>query len=319
MTIPPRVHFVWIGTQLPWAYVFAVLSAAARSDMDEVILHHTDALADSAELLALKAAAGVRLNRIDPIALLARAGDALGIGGALTAIYRRLERPVMRADVLRAAILYLQGGVYLDLDTVTTRSLRPLLETPHFVGSELIVWPRAVRESWSPFVWVRHLGLDLMRKACRSMPDGWRAFRRVEGLYVRGLNNAVMGAESKSALFADYLTAMPRVPLDPPPRTYAFGPDLLQEVVAHYPGNDLTIEEPRVFYPLPPEISTHWFRIRPRVRLDAALSAETRVVHWYGSVRTRSPVAQIDPAFVRNHRDHQLYSALVCASIDNLP
>ena len=76
MTIPPRVHFVWIGTQLPWAYVFAVLSAAARSDMDEVILHHTDALADSAELQALKAATGVRLNRIDPTALLAEAGSA---------------------------------------------------------------------------------------------------------------------------------------------------------------------------------------------------------------------------------------------------
>jgi mannosyltransferase OCH1-like enzyme len=32
---------------------------------------------------------------------------------------------VQRADVLRAAILYLQGGICLDLDTITVASLRP--------------------------------------------------------------------------------------------------------------------------------------------------------------------------------------------------
>jgi hypothetical protein len=53
--------------------------------------------------------------------------------------------------------------------------------------------------------------------------------------------------------------------------------------------------------------------------LDAVLSAETRVVHWYASVRTKSRVALIDPDYVRNHRENQLYSALAWECIRNLP
>jgi hypothetical protein len=319
MTIPARVHFCWIGASLPWAYVFAVLSAAERSELPEIILHHTDALEEGAELRALRRAPRVRLSRIDPFACLAEAGRALGIGGALIAIYQRLDSPVMRTDILRAAILYLQGGVYLDLDTITTASLLPLLVTPQFVGSEFIVWPHWVRSSRSPAVWARHLILDLLRKSLRQMPDGWKKFRRIERLYFRGVNNAVMGAEPNSRLLSDYLHAMCGVPPERQAQSYALGPDLLQEVVNRYQQDDLTIAEPQVFYPLPPEISEHWFRIGRDVRLDAVLSPETRVVHWYASVRTRSRVAQISPEYVQEHRQHQLYSALVCSYIRDLP
>lgn len=318
MTIPARVHFCWIGASLPWAYVFAVLSAAERSELPEIILHHTDALEEGAELRALRRAPRVRLSRFDPFACLAEAGRALGIGGALIAIYQRLDSPVMRTDILRAAILYLQGGVYLDLDTITTASLLPLLVTPQFVGSEFIVWPHWVRSSRSPAVWTRHLILDLLRKSLRQMPDGWKKFRRIERLYFRGVNNAVMGAEPNSRLLSDYLHAMVGVPPERQAQPYALGPDLLQEVVNRYQQDDLTIAEPQVFYPLPPEISEHWFRIGRDVRLDGVLSAETRVVHWYASVRTRSRVARINPEYVQEHRQHQLYSALVCSCIGDL-
>jgi len=319
MTIPARVHFCWIGASLPWAYVFAVLSAAERSGLPEIILNHTDALKDGPELDALRRAPHVQLRRIDPLAYLKEVGDMLGVGDGLAAIYRGLATPVMRADVLRAALLYQEGGVYLDLDTITTASLVPLLDARQFVGHEFIVWPHYVRTSHSPALWARHLTLDLVRKVLRNMPGGWEKFRRVEKFYARGVNNAVMGAEAGSGLFATYLHAMLQVPLEPLPQAYALGPDLLQEVVGRYPGTDLTLQEPQVFYPLPPEISEHWFRIGRAVRLDAVLSAETRVVHWYASVRTKSRVAQIDPAYVRAHRSHQLYSALVCACIWDLP
>ena len=319
MTIPACVHFCWIGRKLPWAYVFAVLSAAERSELPEILLHHTDTLEDGPELEALRRAPHVQLVRVDPLDYLTKAGEALGVGDGLAAIYRKLASPVMRADVLRAAILYLQGGIYLDLDTITANSLRPLLDTPQFVGSEVIVWPKAVRLSRSPIILARHVMLDLLRKAHRNLPDGWENFRRVEKFYARGVNNAVMGAEAGSPLFADYLNAMLQVPLDPQPGAYALGPDLLQEVIGRYLGTDLTLHAPQVFYPLPPEISEHWFRTGRAARLDAVLSAETRVVHWYASVRTKSRVAQIDPAYVRAHRSHQLYSALVCACIRELP
>lgn len=319
MSIPARVHFCWIGPRLPWAYVFAVLSAAERSLLPEIILHHTDALEDCAETRALTGAVGVTLHRIDPIACLTEAGDALGVDDRLTVLYRTLASPVMRTDVLRAAILFQQGGIYLDLDTVTVASLLPLLDATQFVGCEYIVWPHFVRASRSPARWARSLALDLLRKAMRRMTGGWKNFRLVERFYYRGLNNAVMGAEPNSRLFACYLRAMLTLTPERLRQAYALGPDLLQAVVDHDRKDDLIVHDPRVFYPLPPEISEHWFRISDNVRLDAVLSAETRVVHWYASVRTKSRVGLITPTYVREHQRHQLYSALVCSCVSNLP
>jgi hypothetical protein len=287
--------------------------------LPEVILHHTDTLDDCAEFRALTAAAGVTLHRIDPIACLAETGDRVGVGERLATVYGGIASPVMRTDMLRAAILFQQGGIYLDLDTITVASLLPLLEAAQFVGCEYIVWPHLVRKSRSPLRWARSLALDLLRKAMRRRTDGWKSFRRIERLYYRGLNNAVMGAEPNSPLFARYLRAMLALTPERLREAYALGPDLLQDVVGEESPNDLVIHDPRVFYPLPPEISEHWFRASDKIQLDAVLSAETRVVHWYASVRTKSRVARIDPAYIAEHRQHQLYSALVWSCISNLP
>lgn len=319
MTIPARGHFVWLGTRLPWAYVFAVLSAAENSELQDITLHHTDTLEVDARLRALELCPRVRLARIDPIACLTEAGHALGIGDQLTAIYRAVDVPAIRTDVLRAAILYLQGGVYLDMDTVTTASLLPLLETPQFVGCERLVWPYFARTSRSPAVWCRTLSLDLVRKLMRRLPGGWRMFRRVERFCYTCINNAVMGAEAKSPLCADCLRAMAAMAPERWSEPYALGPDLLQEMVGRFPDSELTVEDPRVFYPLPPQISEHWFKVGRGVRLEAVLYPQTRVVHWYASVRTAPKVAAIDPEYVRQHRHRQLYSALVCSCIRNLP
>lgn len=319
MAIPARAHFCWIGASLPWAYVFAILSAAERSELAEIVLHHTDPIAAGPQLRALERCPRVQLSRLDPIECLIRAGRAAGAGDELATIYRGIDPPAIRSDLLRVALLYLYGGVYLDLDTVTTASLLPLLDAPQFVGCERVVWPHFVRSSRSPALWCRSLALDLLRKGMRRAPRGWAMFRYVERLYYRGINNAVMGAEANSRLCALYLRAMAALPERRRLQLYALGPDLLQEVVAQIAADDLRIAEPQVFYPLAPEISEHWFRMSRRVRLEAVLSAETRVVHWYASVRTRSKVAAIDPAYVRRFRERQLYSALVCACIRDLP
>ncbi len=319
MTIPARVHFCWIGSKLPWAYVFAILSAAARSELPEIILHHTDVLEDGPELRALQAAPLVRLDHIDAVACLKQAGKALEIDDALVNIYLGLDSPVMRTDILRSAILFVQGGIYLDLDTITTISLRPLLDLHQFVGNEFIVWPHFVRMSYSPVLWAHSLVLDVLRKILLRLNSGWRLFRRVEHFYYRGINNAVMGAEAGSQLFAEYLLAMVALPAGRAAMLYALGPYLLQDVVDRYQGNDLTILEPRVFYPMPPQISEQWFNYRRDVNLNSVLSADTRVVHWYASIRTKSRVGQIDPHYIQVHQRDQLYSALVCACIPNLP
>ncbi len=313
MALPARLHFCWIGPALPWACAFAVLSAAERGGLPEVVLHHTEALEPGGPLAALQRAPGVRLARIDAAAELARTGAALGLGDALALLYRRLDDPAMRSDILRAAILYSNGGLYADLDTVTVASLQPLLGTRSFVASEFIVWPPSARRSPSPLA----LGRDLLRRALRRLPQGWRPFRRIEGLYCRGVNNAVMGAEAGALLLAAYLRAMAGVPESALGNRYALGPHLLGAVVRGHP--EVAIQPPHVFSPLPPEISEHWFRTVRRVRLDRMLCPETRIVHWYASVRTRARVGPIDPGSVRAQRQRQPYSALVCASIAELP
>ena len=319
MAIPAKVHFCWIGPQLPWAYVFAVLSAAERSGLPEIILHHTDVLDHGSELDALAGTPGVSLRRIDPIACLTQTGEALGIGEQLAAIYRSLVSPAARTDMLRAAILFQQGGIYLDLDTVTVSSLLPLLDARLFVGCEYIVWPYLVRNSRSPGPWARALTLDVSRKAMRRMTGGWETFRRVQQFYYRGVNNAVLGAEPNSPFFAHYLRAMSTVAPGRLLQDYALGPDLLQDLVDRDRWSDLIVHEPEVFYPLPPEISEHWFRIRDTATLESVLPPKTRFVNWYASVRTRDRVALVNPAYVRQHRERQFYSALVCSYVSNLP
>jgi mannosyltransferase OCH1-like enzyme len=165
VSIPARVHFCWIGPRLPWPYVFAILSAAERSGLPDVILHHTDALESGAELSALTGSAGITLHHIDPIACLTEVGAELGVGDQLAALFKGLDSPVKRTDILRAAILFQQGGIYLDLDTITVASLVPLLDAAQFVGCEYIVWPGFVRASRSPLLWIRSLALDVLRKA----------------------------------------------------------------------------------------------------------------------------------------------------------
>jgi hypothetical protein len=285
--------------------------------MDEVVLHHTDELADTTALAALRAAPGVRLARIDPHTCLAEAGARLALGGALIELYDGLASPVQRADVLRAAILFLQGGVYLDLDTITVASLRPLLAAPQFVGTEYIVWPHWVRISRSPLVWARHLGLDVLRKALRLAPGGWRGFRWIESWYFKGVNNAIMGAAPGAPLFAAYLRAMAGMPEVLRTQPYALGPDLLQGLVGQFPAEGLVIHEPAVFYPLAPEISEHWFR-PGRPALGQALRPQTLVVHWYASVRSKPHVARIDPGYIRAHRHNQLFSALVFKALPHV-
>ena len=309
MTIPARLHFCWIGPSLPWAYGFALLSAAARSGMTDVVLHHTHALEAGPVLDALDGA-GIRRVRIRPAAYLEAAGRPLGIGGALAALYARIESPAILSDILRVAILYHEGGIYLDLDTVTVASLEPLLADRQFLGSEFIVWPYAVRRSRSPLRLARHAALDLARKTLRVTPGGWRTFRHIERFYFRGLNGAAMGSAPGAPFVADCLRAMIAVPQERQAQPCALGPDLQEAVAAQHHG-DLTIHAPHVFFPLPPEISEHWFRPARQVDLGAVLMPETRVVHWYASVRTKAHVARIGPAYVRANRGRQLYSALV--------
>jgi hypothetical protein len=310
--IPSVAHFIWFGAQLPWVHTLALRSAARFGDFERLILHHADDLSRTAVWPELLAIPGFESRRIDALAF-DRMFAALGPGAdELQKIYAQLRAPAARANVLRALILAVEGGVYLDLDTITIRSLEPLRRSHGaFCGAEHLVWPAALRRAKSLSVRIKALARAGVRDLNRRLPGGWRSFRALEHLYPTAANNAVLGATPGHPFVRRLIDGMLAVPEHRRLVRFALGTHLLQDTLAHAREPDLAVLPPRVFYPLGPEISEHWFRIRrERPPLEQVLGPDTRVVHWYASVRTQELVPRIDAAYVRAHAQRQLFSAL---------
>ena len=306
--IPPLAHFIWFGSELPWIFAFAVKTAALRGGFERVFFHHADHISPSPWWDDLLAFPGVQTSRISVPALLEETGAP---GPALVDIYRELEPPAARANLVRAALLLIHGGVYLDTDTVTVASLEPLRrQAGVFCGAERLVFPGHLRWHRNPLGFGLAVGKSGLRDLVRRLPDGWRFFRRVEHLYPTAANNAVLATDRSHRFARDLLERVIRLPRWRRRLRYELGTTLLQQAVAEYDGEDLVVHEPGVFYPLGPEISQHWFRQTRRPRLREVLLPETRVVHWYASVRTRQVVARATPGWVRRNADTQLFSAL---------
>jgi len=307
--IPAIAHFIWFGTAFPWVNALAIKSLAARGGFDRIILHHADDLSKSPwweELLELE---GFEAHRLSPESVLE---EASGAASGLVELYKKLTKPAAKANMVRAALLHNVGGVYLDLDTVTIDDLTPLRSAEVFCGEEHLALPRDVATSRSPIVLAKAGARLALRDAMRRAPGGWRPFRSVERFYDKAVNNAVLGARAGHPFLVDLLGRM--VSMDPARQLvrFALGTHLLQEVVAAHEGQEgLVVHPPPVFFPLSPEISEHWFRATAaQPRLDEILRPETRVVHWYASVRTKKVAPLVDPDYVRAHADSQPFSAL---------
>lgn len=312
--IPKLAHFIWFGEAFPWMNALALQSAHDHGGFARVVLHFDERLSRPV-LDGLRAAMPrLTLRPIDGTRIFAAvdiADGAPGLGDRLSALYAELKAPAARANVLRAAILYSEGGVYLDIDTVTIAPLTRLLDRA-FCGSEPIAFPEYVMQSKRVDVWARALALHGARLVLRELPEGYRAFRAIEGLYARAANNAVLGAPPHHPLVRTLLEGMVDTPASRRLVRFALGTHLLQRTVADYRGDDFVVHPPALFYPLGPEISRHWFRVKHlrTVDLSTVLDPATVVVHWYASVRNRAIVDRMDAAFVRAHASRQLLSAL---------
>lgn len=99
--LPPRIHFVWVGSEPPRNVLLRMMTWAGLNPLFEVIVWGSDALAELA------------------------AADAAGIEEAL---YLVCPNAAATSDVARFAILRRFGGVYLDADMEASRPITPLLE-----------------------------------------------------------------------------------------------------------------------------------------------------------------------------------------------
>ncbi len=309
-----EAHFIWLGHHFPWVHWLALASASERGEVKRVLVHHTDSIS-SEWWPAAKDLPRVETHRLEPEALLESVGDH---AGELIDLFRLLRRPAARSNVLRTALLYTRGGIYLDFDTVTMGPLAPLLdEAGVFCGAERLAFPfdpgrnRDIRRMAS--AWARTGARDLMRR----LPNGWRWFRRVENLYPVAVNNAVMGCHAEHPLIRELLTRMATTTARQRLSRYGLGTHLLQQTVKEYDADDLVIHPPQVFYPLGPEISEHWFR-RSHAPLSQFVTPATRAVHWYASVRAERVIPKIDPIWIRENHRIQPFSALALPFLDPL-
>lgn len=311
--IPPLAHFVWIGRELEYVHQLAVASAALSGGFSRVLFHHTDELDGDWNFQEISRIAGVETHKLAPHALLEMAG-----GASLVDCYRALTRPAAQSNLLRVALLHETGGVYLDADTVTRKSFAPLLSSEGvFCGEERLVFP-AGASGWSARLRPSAIARVAVRDVLRRVPDGFRWFRHVERHYPARVNNAVLGAEPRAAFLRELLARMSAFPAARRRVRYALGTHLLQTAVAEWGGAGLTVLPPPAFFPLGPEISEHWFRLRPRVDLSEVVGEETYLVHWYASVRSAPHVAKLTPEFVRRHAARQLFSALALPTVEAL-
>ncbi len=310
--IPPHAHFVWFGKNFPWLNWLAVRSAADRGGYDRVFLHHADDLREAEHFRGLVHDPRIECARFDYHELLT---SVESIAPGIVAMAASLKDPAMKADLVRLVLLWRRGGVYLDMDTVSIAPLDDLRAAGgFFCGAERLVWPWAVHGSRNPL----QLGLAVARSGVRDLlrrhPNGWRYFRRIEHAYPVGPSNAVLGAAPGHLLLVELMNGAAGLSTKRLTASRcAAGTDLLEEVLSRYRGNDVRVLPTEYFTPLGPEISEHWFRLHPRhkpVRSAELVGPNTRIVHWYASVRAKHIIPIFNAAYARENRDRQLLSAL---------
>jgi hypothetical protein len=294
LLIPNRYHFVWFGAQFPAANRVAIESCLARCQGAQVTLWHSDELSQHADYRALLDA-GLRVERLDTGAIFAALAEAHQRAGAeegpldvvrLQHIWCTVRSHVSRSNLARAIVLYLRGGIYLDLDVLVVRDLLPLRRYPAFVGSEHIVWPGWACRGVSVQRLVKSPLLDLLRKVTVALPEGERLFQRTAGWYPRAVNGAVLGARAGHPFLSWLLQRTSEVPEAEWQLKHRLGTHVLQRSEDGYPGTDLMILPPEAFFPLGPVVSRQYFRQRERPEQTAQriVGPETYALHWYSSV-----------------------------------
>lgn len=283
--IPLRLHFIWMGKKFPFVNRLAVESARQLHPDAEILLHYEDPPVGNPDWEALRAKAEFR--PIDLPALLAAlpenlrpAADALG---KISAGY-----PAGKSNVLRYLLLYRDGGVYLDFDTLTLKSFAPLLGHTAFVGEEEVFAADddrvAGRYAWNFPIMAALFGASygLAQLNARALGN-LRALDAANRVVMktwseRKLNNAILGAEPGAAFFGRALELVPDTDAG---LRFALGPMLMNRVYDEA-STPVTRLGKDVFYAIPPSQTVRFF-YGPAPRLPA----EAVAVHWCSSNHKR--------------------------------
>lgn len=320
--VAARGHFIWLGERLSAMAWLSIRSTLDRAGLDGVTLHHTDAeLGTDPQVRALTRLPGFQLRRCD-LDVLFDPGTAAPLTSAevarLRELYGLLRKPASQANLIRLLVLLREGGLYLDTDIVVLRELRPLCDQPGFAGLERVCLPAAVLASRNPLVWARAGAVMGVRDLLSRVPWGLPTWRRVEGACHLAANNAVVAAGPGNPTVIAALRRAATMTQQEATRMYALGPKLLEHVTHNRSSAHFKLYGPTAFYPYPPEICWHLFRLDNPATPSQAFSADTWLVHLYDSVVKRRNGRPIDLAFLRERRERSLFGRMVDPWLDEL-
>jgi hypothetical protein len=278
---------VWSGDSFPYLNLLAVRSLRTVEPDATVDVHFVGRVPASPHVVELVRDSAVSVKVLDEAETLARLdADFPGVA----ALYASLPAHAAsaRSNVLRYALLWEHGGVYLDFDTFVLRPFDRLDGDRAFVGEEFVWVGNRRRVEGDAFVFARpstwHWALSWTVRRLDSavasgtfgaadlLASGDAAWRRLQ------VNNAVIGAPRRSPFIAALLRALPDCA---PDVRYSTGPTLVDSIARSMP--DLVHVRPATeFYAVPPGES---FRLFEDVTLT--LPAEATVVHWVSSNHRR--------------------------------
>jgi hypothetical protein len=295
-----------------------VRSALRNNPNAQVILWHEPKLDPNARVQRL-ISDGVQLRALDSKHLFKQVLKATSDPELERAIervqriYGALSSPAARSNIVRLLLLFVEGGIYLDTDTLTLKSLDGLRNAPAFCGLEHILWSKRRLNKLSAYYWTLGPLLSLLRLGSAHLKPGYRVQKALLRWYDSAANNAVLGFSPGHAFLRDLFLRMAALPEQEWTKRYRLGTHLLQEQLAASRGSPHpTIEyAPDYFYPIGPVVSAHYFhdRSQPKRAARELVPAAAHVLHWYASVSDLEPM---DEEHILAHRDRTIFAHL-CA------
>ncbi|MDR2555116.1 MAG: hypothetical protein LBC64_06770 [Fibromonadaceae bacterium] len=293
--IPNRIFFIWLGKNFPWSAGIAVLSALRVQKPEEVAVY-SDVELQGEGFDLIKNEKGITFKIIDNSVF-----KDLGDDGICEELCNKVKSPASKANLLRLALLYKHGGIYLDTDTVFVKPIDDLLKFKGFCGTETVALPRELFKSINPFAYLI-CGLRFAwRFFCTYCPSGEQIFRKTEKFFSQSANNAVLASEAKNPIIANAFKEINLMKESTRLRRYRLGTHLLQSITRNKSSEFMEVLPNCYFYPLGPEICRHYFLDGSGKRLSKMLLPETRIVHWYNSVERRFLSEPLNAAWTLKH------------------
>jgi glycosyltransferase involved in cell wall biosynthesis len=281
--IPNKYFYIWSGNSFPYLNLLAVKSLLLAETKATVVVFIVGPEPQNENFENLRVLERVSVVSIEPENIFSRLpSDIKGVG---TIFHKIPESSASaRSNILRYALLYLNGGIYLDFDTVVTRSLSDLAGHQCFIGEEN-VWvgdEDRVAGKWWVCLYPKNLfwlASWLLRRADSAWFSGKlqiaRVLEKTDAIWSKiQPNNAVMGAVAQSPFVRELLLEC--LDTDFTVR-YATGPTLVSQVATNFP-HLVSILPVNFFYSVAPGESFRFFSDR-----TLELPSEAYLIHYAAS------------------------------------